>query len=69
MRTILKHGNTLYHLICPNCNCEFLYDWKAISLMENKNKTYSDKVQCPECDIFILATKEKYNDINSECKV
>ena len=41
MRTILKHGNTLYHLICPNCNCEFLYDWKAISLMENKNKTYS----------------------------
>lgn len=70
MKIILKHGNKLYHMICPNCNCEFLYDWHEMSLTENSNRTYSEKVLCPECEHIMFATREKYNEEdNTDCKL
>ena len=63
MKIILKHGTALYHIHCPVCHCEFLYDPIDITLMENKDhRTYSEKVECPECGSWIGATRKKYND-------
>ena len=61
---VLKHGNTKVKLVCPKCECIFLYDKKQDMkfhgmpyggyLPSGKARELSEQcywyVVCPECD-------------------
>ena len=69
MIEIIKHGNLFYINVCKTCGCEFLYQGSDIYLIENNdNRTYSPKVQCPECNTYCDANKKKYSETNEQIK-
>ncbi len=70
MIEVLKHGNLFYIKTCEYCGCEFIYQGNDMSLMLNDNqKTYSYKVNCPDCRHSVKADKIPYNDINEQISV
>jgi len=51
---VIKHGNTMSQMECPNCGCVFLYQRCDIKdAYERINAYESEKigsyVKCPEC--------------------
>lgn len=45
----VTHGSAAPIITCPNCGCEYLYNFSDIKTTKNEDGTEVKEVTCPEC--------------------
>ena len=67
MKKIIKHGNNKPMIAtCPDCGCEFSYEYEDIHIPTQSLSTYyCDVTNCPECgkEVMIYSYTRTYPSI------